>query len=217
MAINKYNIVVKAVLNKTDLYNQIKQMEQGLKSKPISIPVVLGQRAGDKEAIENQVTRWKNKLSSLQALNADIFNSPEIQKQRSALESLFSTYDKSPRATDKINTAMNTLNTTFGNMQKGMQRTIKDGDNLFTSLEKAAYKMALWAVVGDAIFGTVRAIESMIEVVERLNTAMTDIRIVTNMTKEDANALSKEFNQIAQDYGATTQEVAEGATEWFNL
>jgi hypothetical protein len=36
---SKYNIVVKAVLNKTDLYKQVKQLETQIKQKPIDVAV----------------------------------------------------------------------------------------------------------------------------------------------------------------------------------
>jgi hypothetical protein len=40
--------------------------------------------------------------------------------------------------------------------------------------------------------------------------------MVTDMSAESAKNLSGEFNELAQAYGATTTEVAAGATEWFN-
>ena len=47
-----------------------------------------------------------------------------------------------------------------------------------------------------------------------LDKAFTDIQMVTMDSKEQIYDLSLEYNNLAKEMGATTQEVAEGATEW---
>jgi hypothetical protein len=217
MATNKYNIVVKAVLNKTDLYNQIKQMEQGL--KPINIPVNIGGtgklgEAGNKDAIENQITRWKNKLSSLESLNKNIFSGRKVSPLVDNFKTLMNTYDGTKSSRDKLNTELNNITTAFGNQQKAMQRTVKDGDSLSSSLTKAAYKMMLWKVAGDIVFGTLKKFEEAKQYGEDLNKELTKLQFVTGQSSESVYKVAQGYNTLAAEMHVTTLEVAQGSLEW---
>lgn len=217
MATNKYNIVVKAVLNKTDLYNQVKQMEQGL--KPINVPIRIGAAGksgeiGSKDAIENQITRWKNKLSSLESLNKNIFSGEKVSHLVDNFKTLMSTYDGTKSSRDKLNTELNNITTAFGNQQKAMQRTIKDGDSLGTSLTKAAYKMMLWKVAGDIVFGSLQKFQAGIQYVEDLNAELTKLQFVTGESSESVYNVAEGYNTLAAEMHVSTLEVAQGSLEW---
>lgn len=47
-----------------------------------------------------------------------------------------------------------------------------------------------------------------------LNDAMTDVQMVTGGQATQTQNLAKEYSNLAQEYGATTVEVANGASEW---
>lgn len=59
-----------------------------------------------------------------------------------------------------------------------------------------------------------QAVRNAYEVILELDTAFTDIQMVTGYNEEQIGDLSLEYNDLAKQMGATTQEVAEGATEW---
>ena len=48
----------------------------------------------------------------------------------------------------------------------------------------------------------------------KLNEAMTDIRIVTGASVDEANSLMTSYNKLAKELGTTTTEVAKSASEW---
>lgn len=52
--------------------------------------------------------------------------------------------------------------------------------------------------------------------IQELDKAMTDIQMVTNGTSESTQALFKQYNQMANELGSTTVQIAEGASEWLN-
>ncbi len=165
---NKYNIVVKAVLDKVNLTQQIKEIEKSIATKPVKIPLQLGDKNNQSDAIK---TASKN---------------------------------------------VDTLTKSHEKLAPRVKESGKAHDSLTTSIGKAIYKMTLWKVAGDMLFGTLRQAEEAVQYISDLNKEMTNIRMVTDMSAESAKNLSGEFNELAQAYGATTTEVAAGATEWFN-
>lgn len=68
------------------------------------------------------------------------------------------------------------------------------------------------------LYNTLNAIQQAVrnayEVIVELDTAFTDIQMVTGYNESQIGDLSVEYNELAKQMGATTQEVAEGATEW---
>lgn len=59
-----------------------------------------------------------------------------------------------------------------------------------------------------------QGIQQAIQTMKDLDKAFTDIQMVTGETDEVTAKLAQEYNGLAKSLGATTQEVAEGASEW---
>ena len=57
-------------------------------------------------------------------------------------------------------------------------------------------------------------IQKALDTMKELDKAFTDIQMVTGDSKEATSQLAQDYNQLAKEMGATTQEVAEGAGEW---
>lgn len=60
----------------------------------------------------------------------------------------------------------------------------------------------------------IEAVKESIQIMKDLDKAFTDIQMVTMQTEEEIHSLSLEYNELAKSLGATTKEVAQGATEW---
>lgn len=56
----------------------------------------------------------------------------------------------------------------------------------------------------------------LITTIQELDKAMTNIRIVTGQTQEQASDLMKTYNDLASELGTTTLAVAEASNEWLN-
>lgn len=87
-------------------------------------------------------------------------------------------------------------------------------DGLSKSIGGAISKMALWAVAGTMLYGSLRQIEDGIKYVEDLNKVMTNIQMVTGDTAEGIQKLAKDYNDLAMATGTETLAVAEGSLEW---
>lgn len=59
-------------------------------------------------------------------------------------------------------------------------------------------------------------IQKALDTMKELDKAFTDIQMVTGDSKEQTAQLAQDYNKLAKEMGATTQEVAKGASEWFN-
>lgn len=91
---------------------------------------------------------------------------------------------------------------------------IRDSNNFGDSL-KRAFNIGSSAAVAAQAFRLVRAaIKDAKEAIEDYNSAITDLRIVTNASYQTAANWLNKYNQMAQALGATTKEVADSAVTW---
>lgn len=61
-----------------------------------------------------------------------------------------------------------------------------------------------------------RDIQKVVQAAKELNKAMTNLRIVTGKTADEAKEMINGYAKLANQIGATTTEVATSANEWFN-
>ena len=59
-----------------------------------------------------------------------------------------------------------------------------------------------------------QGIQQAIDTMKDLDKAFTDIQMVTGESDEQTAQLANDYNSLAKEMGSTTQEVAEGASEW---
>jgi hypothetical protein len=86
----------------------------------------------------------------------------------------------------------------------------------FTKEMKVAIVRSIeWGIAMGGIYGSLHKIREGIEFIKDLNKNITNIRVVTGMTSQEMNSLSENYNNIAKEMGATTNELMQGATEWF--
>lgn len=71
-----------------------------------------------------------------------------------------------------------------------------------------------YGLVNNAMNAMTTAIRQSIDTVIELNTAMTDVQMVTGESAEQTAELAHQYSQMAKELGATTTEVANGAAEW---
>ena len=95
----------------------------------------------------------------------------------------------------------------------------QEGTNAFAkfgqTLGHNVAKFGSWIVAGTIVMGVIRTIRDSIQYIYDLDAEMTNIRIVTGMTIEQTDMLTKQYNQLGQEMGATTVEIAKGSLEWF--
>ena len=99
-------------------------------------------------------------------------------------------------------------------VNKSMVNLVKSSDSLGGSLKSAFAIGGSVAAAHKIISQITKAANDAVEAVKQIDAAMTDLRIVTNSTLESATAQMKEYNEIAQQMGATTVEITNAATAW---
>ena len=73
---------------------------------------------------------------------------------------------------------------------------------------------AVYYAVSSVIRGIADGISNCVNYAIDLDSAMTNIRVVTMDTKEETKDLLKTYNQLGQELGANTLDIAEGAIDW---
>ena len=86
--------------------------------------------------------------------------------------------------------------------------------DIATGWKKAAARVVDYTIAYRTLWYGVSLIKSAIQTIQELNKSFTDIQMVTGMTDREVNRLAESYAKLAQEYGATIQQVAQGATEW---
>lgn len=123
----------------------------------------------------------------------------------------------STKALEAQEEATNRLNIAQGKIQNNIERT----GNLFGSLKKQVLTVAKntfsYTLAYKALNSGDEALKKTIKTVRELDTAMTEIQMVTGETDEATRELLNTYSEMGQQLGATTLDVAKGSVEWLNL
>jgi TP901 family phage tail tape measure protein len=92
--------------------------------------------------------------------------------------------------------------------------TKKNNGSLSQQLKIQFKQYAIYYAVSSLIQGIVDGISNGVDYAIDLNDALTNIRVVTMDTKKATEDLLKMYNQMGQDLGANTLDIAEGAVDW---
>lgn len=87
-------------------------------------------------------------------------------------------------------------------------------DKLKSSFKDYFNNFMSYGLVNNAINAMTTAIRQSIDTVIELNAAMTDVQMVTGETASQTAELAREYSEMAQSLGATTTQIANGASEW---
>lgn len=91
---------------------------------------------------------------------------------------------------------------------------IQDANSLNNTLKKALNIGSSAAITAQAFRLIKAAINDAKSAIEDYNAAITDLRIVTNASQQQASSWLNTYNKMAQTLGATTSEVANAAVTW---
>ena len=216
---NKYEVVIKARLDDVDLQRQITKIGDDV-NKKMATTAGTGTGGGvklnlDTEHINQQITRWKNRMKNMEILHPAAFNTESVQKIKKELDPLIEAFDGTSKAAYKVGTVFTTMDTAVKQASSSFQQLQKDGQGVVKDLTVAFRKVVQWGLVTGVIYGTMRALKEGIQYVKDLNKEMTNIQIVTGMNSRQIKSLIVDYNDLAQQMGATTLEVARGSLEWF--
>lgn len=150
---------------------------------------------------KNSVAAYTDEISALKQANSAIL---EKANSEYVLEKYSDAAAKAERA---LATAMTATNAA-GKMSSNIFLNVAEG------LKEAAGRIIDYTLVYRSLWGLIQLFQSSMKTIYELDTVMTDIQMVTGQTAEETNKLQKEYSGLASELGATTTEIAKGATEW---
>lgn len=178
-----YNEALKLAREEFQLKAQIQELEG---KKYLS--------SGEKEKLQT----LRSQLATVQQLKQQ--NAQIVSKNATMKKNIDDTTNRYNRQLEIMKQQTNELKN-----QKGQSSAI--GKNLGDGLKNILQYLLVYQAIGKIQQGMREAIQT----VKDLDKAFTDIRLVTGQSKSEINDLAKEYNQLAREMGATTQQVAEGA------
>lgn len=159
----------------------------------------------------NLAERNATKFAQLQSRLNKLLETKSINK---------STYDDLNKSLAEANSRLNETEKSAGfkNVEQRIARANKQSSgflsNLIGSVKQTAKFAVSWGLVNTAISLAVGIIKKVIAEVNQLDTAFTNIRMVTGGTKAETNALAQEYLTLAKTMGATITEVTSAANDW---
>ena len=126
--------------------------------------------------------------------------SEAVRKNTQAVKAEDDAAEKLNKTERSLNNNTNRLGSSFGSFSKKLKETLAN---------TLAYTGAFQAIdkIGDAVFAS-------IDKIRELDTAMTDIQMVTGYTDSQTQELIGTYAEMAQQLGVTTQTVVDGSLEW---
>lgn len=83
-------------------------------------------------------------------------------------------------------------------------------------IRRATMRIADFGIAAKVLNKIPQDIQKVIQYTRELDAAMTNIRVVTGASAEEAKTLARGYTQLAKELGITTVEVANSANEWVN-
>ena len=149
-------------------------------------------------------TEEKDRLATLKQ------QTDELQEQYSAKMKIVSQDANLKRRAEQITKEYQQQTNEVKKQNSGLQTTNKHSKTLGETIKNIGRYVVMYQALNAIQTGVQKAYETITE----LDKAFTDIQLVTGDTDEEINQLSQDYNQLAKEMGATTQQVAEGASEW---
>jgi TP901 family phage tail tape measure protein len=153
------------------------------------------------QAVESYVNELKQEILML-TTKLDL-----LEKGMTGTDALTEATNNRALAEQRVKTAIAESNT------KGKEQ-LTLVDKLKSSFKDYFNNFMSYGLVNNAMNAMTTAIRQSIDTVIELNTAMTDVQMVTGESAEQTAELAHQYSQMAKELGATTTEVANGAAEW---
>lgn len=120
-----------------------------------------------------------------------------------------------PEEVTAITQRMSDLNVELKNTVGGLDRVRASSTSFTDKLKQSITTLFQYYLATQALHVALQQLSEGFQYVIELNKQMTDIQIVTGFSNEQVQGLTKDYNDLAKQLGATTIEVAKGSLEWF--
>lgn len=87
-------------------------------------------------------------------------------------------------------------------------------DMMANDIRRATMRIADFGITAKILNKIPQDIQKVIQYTKELDAAMTNVRVVTGASAEEAQMLARGYTQLAKELGVTTVEIANSANEW---
>lgn len=147
---------------------------------------------------------------TIDALNAEI---GDLNRNNDALVKRVSTEQAATKASIDATAALKKQSNEQKNLV-GVKGATSIWDMMANDINRAAMRIADFGIAAKAMNKIPQDIQKVIQYTKELNKVMTDIRIVTGATADEAKDMMRDYAEVARGLGTTLSEVGTSASEW---
>jgi TP901 family phage tail tape measure protein len=107
------------------------------------------------------------------------------------------------------------INSQLNSIGNSARQASVNVDTFGESFKNALSKITLWMGASTVFFQFTHFFQNGISFVNDLNSALTQISIVTGQNQQEVEALGQQYNQLAQSMSVTTKDVADASVEFY--
>jgi len=172
------------------------------------------QKAATQTSMQGRLQTVQNSFASMQKnrmfgsiVSADELNT--INAQMNKLQISMSKISNNKMA-QKWNTELMGVKNTLGGINTQLPKSI----GYFANLKNIIGKFSDWLIVSTLIFLPLRAFQKGLQTLKEIDTTLIDIAKVTDMTKQEMQALAEAGTDVASKFGRTTQDFLKSVAEF---
>ena len=95
-----------------------------------------------------------------------------------------------------------------------VSQAVKEQRNLATEMSAVIRRTLESAATLGLMYGALNQLRQGVQYIKDLDKELTNVQVVTGMSQESVENLATGYNNLAQEMGVTTLEVAKGSLEW---
>lgn len=237
--VDLYKQQVSEITSSKNATEELKTAAQKAVEESAIASKAIGARAAEKQGVQD-LTLYTNQLKNLTKVQIElasvqskvtkgtIANDSATQKYIASLQSEESSLKTALNGTQQLLEGTNAYDEALSRRALAEKRvkTSTDAMNVSTQKSKSILsqlegisknftKSLMGVAAGAQAFQLVRrAIQQAMATIKELDSTMTQVRMVTEGTRQETYELANQYSELAKRMGSTTTEVANGATEW---
>ena len=210
---NQFSLLLKAAIDlqksQTDINAQITQLQKGAKELNIELSTVNAKKALKELSVEAQTALGQNKVKLDNNITAYIKNNTKLSKDLvSELENV------KTKISSVDSSGLKQLGNEFRTITSKANALGQTGDTVFNKLQKNALQFLNYLGSATLVMGSIRVVQNMVSEVKNLDSAMIDLRKVTDESDSTYNNFLNNAANSAKRLGSEISSVVSMTAEW---
>lgn len=217
MAKNDLNILLKAIIDPKSSAEQIQQSVDKLKKQAEQKPITLKINPQlDQTAVNRYQQSMNNAMQNLKTSYNKTFDSPKVKADLDDLKKRLSQISVGvPKDMLKdVNLQFQTLSTNIKKVSAETKESRGAIGEFTDDLGKNASKLVAWTLLGGIIFGAGQKIKDAIQYVTEMDTALTDLSKVVDLTDTQLNEMKDTAIDLGKSLGKSSTDIMAGMAEF---